>query len=114
MKRFDQSMFQLQSADQIAQQISDELLESESIHLLNAMQMALSSVDICMALSVLLQQLSAGMSGGGRVKANDVHISNKSHFRLLFSGSLGLGALSESSRQMADLRFVFCISVSLI
>lgn len=102
MKRFDHSMFQLQSADQIARQIANELLENESYHLLNAMQMALSTVDICMALSALLQQLSVGMSGD--VKAVDVPTSNKSPFRLLFSGSLGLGALAESSRQMADLR----------
>lgn len=95
-------MFQLQSADQIAKQIADELLESESLHLLNAMQMALSSVDVCMALSALLQQLSVGMNGG-EAKLTDVSF-NKSPFRLLFNGALGLGSLAESSRQMADLR----------
>jgi hypothetical protein len=103
IKRFDQSMFQLESADQIARDIADELLENESINLLNAVQMALSSVDICLALSVLLQQLSVGMNGGDP-KFGEISFNNKSSFRLLFNGSLGLGALAESSRQMADLR----------
>ena len=103
MKRFDQSMFQLENADQIAREIADELLENESLNLLETVQMSLSSVDICMALSVLLQQLSVGMNGGDS-KFGEVSFSNKSPFRLLFNGILGLGALAESSRQMADLR----------
>ena len=97
-------MFQLQSADQIAKQIADELLEGESLHLLNAMQMALSSIDVCMALSSLLQQLSVGMKGDNP-KLVDMTYRDKSTFRLLFNGALGLGALAESSRQMADLRY---------
>lgn len=104
IKRFDNSMFQLESADQIAREIADELLESKSLNLLNATQMALSSVDVCMALSVLLQQLSVGMNGGNE-KSSDVFLSGKSTLRLLFNGALGLGALAESSRQMADLRY---------
>lgn len=97
-------MFQLQSADQIARQLADELLESDALHLLNAMQMALSSVDVCMALSSLLQQLSVGMNGANNAKTIDSQFNTKSPFRLLFNGALGLGALAESSRQMADLR----------
>lgn len=103
-KRFDQSMFQLQSADQIAKQMADELLESESLNLLNTMQMALSSVDVCMALSALLQQLSVGMKGGDSKLVDVAAYRDKGSFRLLFNGALGLGALAESSRQMADLR----------
>ena len=104
MKRFDHSMFQLQSADQIARQLADELLECDSLNLLDGMQMALSSVDVYMALSCLLQQLSVGMSGAADNKLTDNQFSGNSPFRLLFNGSLGLGALAESSRQMADLR----------
>lgn len=103
MKRFDTSMFQLQSADLIARLIAGELLESDSLHLLNAIQMTLSSTDVCMALSILLQQLSVGMSGVD-TRLSDIVYNNKSPFRLLFNGALGLGALAESSRQMADLR----------
>jgi hypothetical protein len=103
MKRFDQSMFQLESADQIAREIADELLEGESLNLLDTVQMSLSSVDICMALSVLLQQLSVGMNGGVP-KLSEVSFTKQSPFRFLFNGVLGLGALAESSRQMADLR----------
>lgn len=96
-------MFQLESADQIAREIANELLENKSLDLLNAMHIALSSVDVCMALSVLLQQLSVGMNGGN-AKSSDIFLGGKSPLRLLFNGALGLGALAESSRQMADLR----------
>lgn len=104
-------MFQLQSADQIAAELADELLQSESLNLINSMRSVLSSVDVCLALSGLLQQLSVGMTtstddGAGR-SVDGVSIS-KSSYRLLFSGNLGLGALAESSRQMADLRYSLC------
>lgn len=104
-KRFDQSMFQLLSADQIAKEIADELLQTESLNLLNAMQMALSSVDVCLALHALLQQLSVGMSTDGAKNLVSTP-SSKNQYRLFFSGSLGLGALAESSRQMADIRWL--------
>lgn len=105
-KRFDNSMFHLQSADQIAAELADELLQNESHHLLSAMQMTLSSVDVCLALSALLQQLSVGMSSDAAARNVDAVSGIKSSYRLLFSGSLGLGALAESSRQMADLRYI--------
>jgi len=111
MKRFDQCMFELQSADQIAHTLAEELLEDDSSKLLDAMQMALSSVDVCLALSALLQQLSVSMRGGQEAKSIDMDQSPSfrfggggTHFQLLFAGALGLGALTESARQMADLR----------
>ena len=111
MKRFDQCMFELQSADQIAHTLAEELLEDDSSKLLDAMQMALSSVDVCLALSALLQQLSVSMRGGQEAKSIDMDQSPSfrfggggTHFQMLFAGALGLGALTESARQMADLR----------
>ena len=106
VKRFSQCMFQLQSADQIAAELANELLQSDSLRLINSMQMSLSSVDVCLGLSGLLQQLNVGMNSSedGAGKTSDSASINKSPYRLLFSGSLGLGALAESSRQMADLR----------
>ncbi|KZS06139.1 Nuclear pore complex protein Nup160 [Daphnia magna] len=113
IKRFDHSMFQLESADQIAREIANELLENKSLDLLNAMHIALSSVDVCMALSVLLQQLSVGMNGGN-AKSSDIFLGGKSPLRLLFNGALGLGALAESSRQMADLRLGLCRDILIV
>lgn len=106
-KRFDILMSQLQSADQIASQFADELLQDDSLHLVNDIQMAMTGVDICLALSALLQHLSVVM-GDETARQIETHLPavNKSPYRLLFHGTLGLGALSESSRQMADLRYV--------
>lgn len=106
-KRFDILMSQLQSADQIAYQFADELLQDDSLHLVTTIQMAMSNVDICLALSALLQHLSVAMGDEtARMIETNLPGVNKSPFRLLFHGALGLGALSESSRQMADMRYL--------
>ena len=116
VKSFQQSMFQLDSADQIAAGMADELIQSESsLNLLNSMQMALSSVDICTALSALIQQLNVnGSSSRIEVPVVELDKEGKNSFRLLFNGSLGLGALAESSRQMADLRLALCRNVLIV
>ena len=77
------------------------------------MQVTLSSVDVCLALNALLQQLSVSMmrcQESQEAKSIDLDQSvasrfSGSHYHLLFGGTLGLGALTESARQMADLRY---------
>ena len=108
INRFDQLMFQLQSADQIAKDIANELIQTDPLSLLDSINAELSTVDFCLALSALLQQLSVGMTNSVRDdQGNKIpEVSTKSSFHLLFKGSMGLGALVESARQMADLRYI--------
>jgi hypothetical protein len=105
VNRFDRLMFQLQSADQIAKEIANELLQSDPLNLLNLMNATVSSSSICHSLSTLLQQLGVDMSNTkGDQDTISPDIIAKAQYKLLFNGTLGLSAIAESARQMADLR----------
>ena len=107
INRFDQLMFQLQSADQIAKDIANELIQNDSLSLLDCINAELASIDFCLALSALLQQLSVGMANVRNDQHNKIaQVPAKSSFHMLFNGAMGLGALVESARQMADLRYI--------
>lgn len=110
INRFDRLMFQLQGADQIALDIANELLQCGTLILLESMHISTSSSDICLALSALLQQLGVDMSNesNDKVKSIGSDIVAKAQYQLLFNGSLGISALTESSKQMADLRSPEC------
>lgn len=108
IQRFERQMFQLQSADQIAKEIANELLQADALNLLHLMNSAVTSSSICLSLSTLLQQLGVDMSQSVARSHADVALHGdavaKTRYRFLFSSGLGFSAISESSRQMADLR----------
>jgi len=115
INRFDQLMFQLQSADQIAKDIANELIQNEPLSLLDCINTELASIDFCLALSALLQQLSVGMTNTRVEQHNKIaQVPSKSSFNMLFNGAMGLGALVESARQMADLRLALCRNVLIV